>query len=675
MLRLRLDEQAAHGAVHLDAAPTAEHEMRGTEMAGKQHRTGQPHFMELVAMLRRRSSLVVTIAGIGTMLAIAIGLAIPPRYTATAQLVVEPPPAGATERTIDESVDTHVALLSSPDHLQRVIKSLSQDPKFGAAVDPEHPTHIAPGPSQSAALDQPTDVPATRTSALNELRRRLNVWLGELRRRRSGPVPLIEDFLRNTKVVQERRSRVISITFTSTSPEKAAAFANRIVQLYVNGLTEQSQAWLDQQIAEARNETEAARAAVQMIQQQKANGEQRAPDGRFRELLRRAGNAAERYDNLLRRRKETRDQQDTVSSGLEIHAAEVPRLPSSHNPLLFIFPAFLVFAIGGSWLAVVLERLDRGLRSREETADVLGIPCIGLVPLLRRRLATRPDRHLLAEPFSAYAEAIRSAAVTLGLAGGSARASKVVLISSSVPGEGKTTLALSLAAYIGQLGRRVLLVDLDLRKASRLDELDDRPGRAIVDLSVQSRSLLELIRHIADARIDYLSMAGHRPDPLSLFASEQVPDLIRQLRERYDCVIIDAPPALNAVEARLLTSIVDKLLFVVKWGSTKRELAQNALRWIRDSGCLGRNPGDVAAAIVTQVNLKRHARYRYGDAGEVVVRHPKYYSRPIDVRPPACSTDGISPADERQFASGLPWPQRILPVRETELQAKSSRPG
>src|SRR5258708_7788385 len=83
------------------------------------------------------------------------------------------------------------------------------------------------------------------------------------------------------------------------------------------------------------------------------------------------------------------------------------------------------------------------VRSEQETGDALGISCIGLVPLLPRTHAIRPYQYLLTEPFSAYAEAIRSAVATLGLAAGSARTCEVVLISSSVPGEGKTTLALS----------------------------------------------------------------------------------------------------------------------------------------------------------------------------------------------------------------------------------------
>lgn len=671
MLRVHLDDHVADGAAHLDKAPTVEHGATGAQLAGKPRLVGELHFNQVAAILRRRSPLILTIAGIGMVLATVVGLLIPPKYTAMAQLVIEAPAGSAAERApgvsaLDESIDTHVTLLSSRDHLQRVIESLQQDPEFRPAArdsaGPEPTLGASSGALQSAALDPPTGSTATETMGLNELKRRLSIWLGAFRRSGSTAVPALEEFERNTRAIQERRSRVISVGFTSTSPEKAAAFANRIIQLYVDRLTEQKEASasremarLDERIAEAKYETERAGAAVQKAIQQRHGSEQNAvseereADGQLRELLRHAGTSAQLYDGLLRRRKEMRDRQETVAPGVGIHVlAGVPNRPSSHNPILFIFPAFIVFAIGGGWLAVVLEQLDRGLRSEQETGDALGISCIGLVPLLPRTQAIRPYQYFLTEPFSAYAEAIRSAVATLGLVAGSARTCKVVLISSSVPGEGKTTLALSLAAYLGMLGRRVLLLDLSSGQGSPFGELDGAAQRGIVDLSLQNRPTAQLIRHVAEAGLDYLPIAGYCLDPLVLFAREQMPRLVRQLRESYDCVIIDGPPVLGSVEARLLCSIVDKLLLVVKWGSTRREVAQNALSLLRDSGCLDKDRSDLAIAIVTQVDLKRHARYRYGDVGEFLAKRRKYYSRFIEAQPYTVDADPTAGAHDEQ---------------------------
>jgi hypothetical protein len=118
-------------------------------------------------------------------------------------------------------------------------------------------------------------------------------------------------------------------------------------------------------------------------------------------------------------------------------------------------------------------------------------------------------------------------------------------------------------------------------------------------------------------------------------------------------VIIDGPPVLGSVEARLLCSIVDKLLLVVKWGSTRREVAQNALSLLRESGCLDKDRSDLAVAIVTQVDLKRHARYRYGDVGEFFAKHRKYHSGFIEFRPDTGDKDPTLGAhDEQPQAEG-----------------------
>src|SRR5260370_23238566 len=201
MLRVRLDDYAADGRAHLDKAPTAEHDAPGAQPAGKPQPAGELHFNQVIAILRRRSPLILTIAGIGTVLAIVVGLLIPPKYTAMSQLVIEAPAGSAAERApgvsvMDESIDTHVTLLSSRDHLQRVIDSLLQGPEFRpaprASADPEPTLGAGGGAPQSVALDHQAGSTATETMGLNELKRRPDIWLGVFRRTGSTAVPPLE---------------------------------------------------------------------------------------------------------------------------------------------------------------------------------------------------------------------------------------------------------------------------------------------------------------------------------------------------------------------------------------------------------------------------------------------------------------------------------------------------
>ena len=387
---------------------------------------------------------------------------------------------------------------------------------------------------------------------------------------------------------------------------------------------------LEERIAKTKSEMERSRFTVQAAIQQGNDDERSAgteganADKQLRELALRARTSAQLYIHLVQRLKDMRDNQENIVPDVELHSsASVPRRPSSHNPLLFIVPASFIFVLGASWLAIVLEQMDRTFRSQRDVSDALGLPCITLVPRISRKRRARPKHYLLSEPFSAYAEAIRSVAASLQTAtpGGS---HEVVLISSSVPSEGKTTLAVSLAVFVGLLGRRVLLIDLGFRRASMIRGLRKIEG-ALVGPNQQDQPLGQFVQQVPDLGIDYLRIARSQVDPLALLSREQIPQLISQSRENYDCVIIDGPPLLGTTESRLFARMVDRLLFVVKWGSTRRDVAASALSVVRSVGCLDKGLRGLPIAILTQVDLKAHAQYRFGDIGECVVKYRKHY--------------------------------------------------
>jgi len=199
-----------------------------------------------------------------------------------------------------------------------------------------------------------------------------------------------------------------------------------------------------------------------------------------------------------------------------------------------------------------------------------------------------------------------------------------------VPREGKTTLAVSFAVYAARLRPRVILVDFDFRhpaiprELSR--EIERRPNACVFDLIRRGQPVEEAIQRIPAVSLDYLPVFGSPADPLRLFASQEIRSLLRSLRENYDCVVIDSPPLLAVTEARLLASMADKILFVVQWGNTSRELAQSAMNFLRNPGLLENDCSIRASAVVSQVNLKKHTLYRYGDRGECYVKYRKFLS-------------------------------------------------
>jgi uncharacterized protein involved in exopolysaccharide biosynthesis/Mrp family chromosome partitioning ATPase len=597
--------------------------------------------------------LVVTI--VGATLAVAIGLLIPPKYTATAAITVDLQQLVTGERALpptDESpIDTQVAMLTSRDHLDRVLDSLWQDPAFGSTEHSQRNETRANGtgrageaPPQPDITEHSTDTTETDVGSLSfrELSRRLKLWMGALDWSGRGTALNAEQLARNLNVMQERRSRIVTIRFTSKSPQQAAIIVNRIAQLYVDSQIRQKQASLtqelariDDRIAELKKQVESAQMSARTLvdrqpgRGQAANREGGEPDARLGEFARAAALATQLQINLLRRQEDIRGQLESITPDVSIRSlASPPKRPSSPHPILFILPALIVCVIGAGFLAVVLDRLDRGLRGERDINDALGIPCIGLVPQLGRKHKNRPCEYLAANPFSAYAHVVRSVAVALQLTTPQ-RASRVFLITSSVPMEGRSTLALSLAACVARLGRRVVVVDFDVRQGSMPGEPCAAVKRQILDPETEDPPIAQSIKHIPNLGIDYLAMPCCQGDPLAPFARQQMPHLLRQLQEGHDCVIIDGPPVLGIAESSLLAPLADKLLFVVKWGSTRREVAQNALHRLRDAGCFDNEWSEPPAAVVTQVELEQHARHRFGDVGELLVKYRDYYSQPM----------------------------------------------
>ena len=596
------------------------------------------HFRELINLLRRRSRLILTIALCGAMLVFAVGLMIPPKYTAKAQIAIDPGGARAAAPSRDEAViETHMTMLLSRDHLERVLGNLLDDPKFQTTPPTVHRIET----EGTADRAPPRTAAARWFPGASDLVHRLKMWTGRPRNSGDETTLNFDELERRLRINQEGRSRIIAVSYTSTDPDTAATVANRTAELYVEGQSEEMRAStsaelarLDSRIAELKIDIERAGTAVQALLRQRTNAARPASEGgeadqRLQEPERDAVAKGQLYHTLLRRQQEIRNQQETIAPDARILSlAATPDRPSSANPLLFIFPALIAFLICGSLLAVILEKLDRGLRSEREINEALSIPCIGLVPQVTQRDRTRRlHEYLLASPFAAYSEAFRLIAATMQLAS-PLRQPKVVLITSSLPGEGKTTVAVSLSVCSALLRQRVLLVDLDFKHPSILRELGGNTDQGVLDLLLNNRPPAEVIQSIPELELDYLPINRCSFDPLALFAGDEMPRLLHQLRGSYDCVIIDSPPVLGSTETRLLAAMADEILFVVKWGSTRRELAQNALNLLRRPGGAPAQQLRHVSALVAQVDLKKHARYGYSDAGEYFLKYENYSSRP-----------------------------------------------
>jgi Mrp family chromosome partitioning ATPase/capsular polysaccharide biosynthesis protein len=531
----------------------------------------EPHLQELLSILYRWRRFIVTTVVTGFVLAFIVILLTPDQYTGKAQIVFEPQQAySAVEKATNSPLDieaafqTHLTALISRAHLTRVLDSLSADAQGSKLTN--------------STIRSPTIKPENQ-SKMEQARR-------------------LDRFESHVRVYQEGSSHIIAVVFAGTSPDQAAMVANRIAQLYLDDEQKRKHArisealnWIDGQVRQIRAGLEGA------------------------QLGRDSAAAGQVYEALLKRREQLHMEEEVRSPDLRILSLASPlERPSSHNPLLFVVPCLVIFLIGGSLVAIALDRLDWRLHSVHEVSDAFGIPCIGLVPLIESGGKLRPHEHLLESPRAHYAEAIRSllAATQLTVAG---TVAKIISISSSVRGEGKTALSLSIAAYAALIGRRTLIIDLDCREpparqSPHQTEINDLDALGINDLIAIGQ-----IQRAEGLNFDYLALHC-RPgdpsgDPLLPFIGGDLARLLTQLRESYDCILLDGPPLLGAAQARLLALMADQVLLAVKWGSTERAVAQDVTSLLRELGPAGGSKGTTVAAVLTQVDLEKYLSYRY----------------------------------------------------------------
>ncbi|MBM3623199.1 MAG: CpsD/CapB family tyrosine-protein kinase [Alphaproteobacteria bacterium] len=194
------------------------------------------------------------------------------------------------------------------------------------------------------------------------------------------------------------------------------------------------------------------------------------------------------------------------------------------------------------------------------------------------------------------------------------------MVTSSVPGEGKTTTSLSLAAASAASGARTLLIDCDLRQPSAHKNLGVENEAGLAEFLSGQRNLEELV-HVEPRTGLYYILAGKRPpSPTDLLGSLRMRRLLQQLGDAFDLVVLDTPPVLAVSDALLLVRQADTTIFVVRWEKTRRDIASTGVKMVYEAGAR------LSGIVLTQVDLRRHAQYDYTDSGVYYYRgYKKYY--------------------------------------------------
>ncbi|MGC4030174.1 MAG: polysaccharide biosynthesis tyrosine autokinase [Tepidisphaeraceae bacterium] len=232
--------------------------------------------------------------------------------------------------------------------------------------------------------------------------------------------------------------------------------------------------------------------------------------------------------------------------------------------------------MAGVGLAMLRDLMDQRLRSASEITALLDLPILGVVPhMLGKLKGLEPGRIVELQPRSTVAEAYRTirTAVTFG-AGESV---KTLLVTSPMPGDGKSTCASNLALAFAQSGRRTLLIDADCRRPSqdRVHSVTDISA-GLSDVLQGKAALQEVIRETTADMLDLLPCGTIPHNPAELLDSQTLLDILGQVSSQYDQIVIDSPPVVPVTDARILGASVDAVVLVLRAERSTRRLAEHA---------------------------------------------------------------------------------------------------
>jgi succinoglycan biosynthesis transport protein ExoP len=334
----------------------------------------------------------------------------------------------------------------------------------------------------------------------------------------------------------------------------------------------------------------------------------------LRELERTAFVNKTLFEDFLSRAKISQERSTfEVREARLITQATPPSAPSYPPKLLTLAIGLVGGLLLGSGGAVATEMLRQGFTTPREVEERLDLPVLGSIKRLSNseltveRSTLTLARFLVAKPMSRFAEAIRLVRTGIQMADVD-HVPRVIQVTSAIPNEGKTTISLSLAfSAAATSSQKVALVECDFRHTSltRFFGLEKRKG--VVDLLLGNETI-ESIIHVDEETGVHVFVGGSKTqNPPDLLGSERMRDFVETLRSRYDYVILDTPPVGPVADAIVASALADKVVFIIHWGRTAREVVSDSVRLILGD----KKVAGVVLNLVNESEARKYGRYAY----------------------------------------------------------------
>lgn len=330
---------------------------------------------------------------------------------------------------------------------------------------------------------------------------------------------------------------------------------------------------------------------------------------RLNELERNAESSRALYQAFLDRYRQNVAAQGTERSNAYVIAmATIPGAPISPNLKLYALAGLIGALIAGLVVAVVLEFMEQGFRSRKELEEALYLPAVGAIPDLAsvkeaRSVGRTPSEistYVIENEGSLVAESYRSVRAALRI-GREGQLAKTLAISSSLPGEGKTTAAICLARSIARSGLKVVIVDCDVRRRSASRNLVGSVETGVIDVLKSQASLDKALQRDPESGAYMLLQRAVPPQDYDLIASREMKVMLDALSARFDLVILDTAPVLPVADARAIAAMADATMLIVHWRKTSAQVVTRTLRELDQAGA------KVLGTLLSQVDIRRAA--------------------------------------------------------------------
>ena len=412
--------------------------------------------------------------------------------------------------------------------------------------------------------------------------------------------------LKSDLVGLEREEASLSLTYRPKHPKMATVLSQ--MKLLRSRLAEE----VEKVVKKAENDFEVARLEEETLRKALEAQKREALDLnkkliRYNVLKREVDGNQKLFDVLLNRLKET-----SLTEGLEFNNirvmdyAEVPMRPVRPKKRQNLLLALIVGLMGGAGLAFFFEYLDDSIKSPEDVERLVDLPFLGLVPAVADKESK--DLYLVTRdiPKSPVSEAFRGLRTAVLFSASSDRELKTIMVTSSGPSEGKTTTAVNLAVTMAQGGKRVLLVDSDLRKPSlhKIFGISEMVGASnlLVD---QSMDVREAIHETGIENLDVITCGPIPPNPSELLGSRRMKEIIERLHTDYDRVIFDTPPVMSVTDANVLGRMVEGVVLVVNSKISARKAVLGSKRALMEVGA------NVIGIALNQVDMRDRGYYSY----------------------------------------------------------------